>query len=48
LATCCAAHSNYCVYGDLLRAKLTDELAFIAENSHSRVITEDMGASHCE
>jgi hypothetical protein len=27
----------------LLRAMLTDELAFIAENSNARVITEDNG-----
>jgi len=31
------------VYGDLLRAMLTDQLAFIAEPSHTRVITEDNG-----
>jgi predicted dehydrogenase len=31
------------VYGDLLRAMLADQLAFIAEPSHSRVITEDNG-----
>ena len=30
-------------YGDLLRAMLTDQLAFIAEPSHTRVITEDNG-----
>ena len=31
------------VYGDLLRAMLADQLAFIAEPSHPRVITEDNG-----
>jgi hypothetical protein len=31
------------VYGDLLRAMLTDQLAFIAEPSHTRVITEENG-----
>ena len=31
------------VYGDLLRAMLADQLAFIAEPSHARVITEDNG-----
>jgi predicted dehydrogenase len=31
------------VYGDLLRTLLVDQLAFIAEPSHSRVITEDNG-----
>jgi predicted dehydrogenase len=31
------------VYGDLLRAMLTDQLAFIADASHTRVITEDNG-----
>jgi hypothetical protein len=31
------------LYGDLLRAMLTDQLAFIAEPSHTRVITEDNG-----
>ena len=31
------------VYGDLLRAMLTDQLAFLAEPSHTRVITEDNG-----
>jgi predicted dehydrogenase len=31
------------VYGDLLRAFLADQLAYIAEPSHRRVITEDNG-----
>jgi hypothetical protein len=31
------------VYGDMLRAMLTDQLAFLAEPSHRRVITEDNG-----
>ncbi len=31
------------VYGDLLRAMLADQLAFIADPSHARVITEDNG-----
>ena len=31
------------VYGDLLRAMLADQFAFIAEPSHPRVITEDNG-----
>jgi len=31
------------VYGDLLRAMLSDQLAYIAEPSHARVITEDNG-----
>ena len=31
------------VYGDLLRALLADQLAFIAEPSHVRVVTEDNG-----
>ena len=31
------------VYGDLLRAMLTDQLAYIAQPSHARVITEDNG-----
>ena len=31
------------VYGDLLRAMLADQLAFLAEPSHPRVITEDNG-----
>jgi predicted dehydrogenase len=31
------------VYGDLLRAMLADQLAFIDEPSHARVITEDNG-----
>lgn len=31
------------VYGDLLRAMLADQLAFIAEPSHVRVVTEDNG-----
>jgi predicted dehydrogenase len=31
------------VYGDLLRAMLADQLAFIADPSHQRVITEDNG-----
>ena len=31
------------VYGDLVRAMLADQLAFIAEPSHQRVITEDNG-----
>lgn len=31
------------VYGDLLRAMLADQLAFIAEPTHPRVITEDNG-----
>ena len=31
------------IYGDLLRAMLADQLAFIAEPSHPRVITEDNG-----
>lgn len=31
------------VYGDLLRAMLADQLAFIAEPSHPRVLTEDNG-----
>ena len=31
------------VYGDLLRAMLADQLAFIAEPSHARMITEDNG-----
>ena len=31
------------VYGDLLRAMLADQLAFIADRSHQRVITEDNG-----
>jgi predicted dehydrogenase len=30
-------------YGDLLRAMLADQIAFIAEPSHPRVITEDNG-----
>jgi hypothetical protein len=31
------------VYGDLLRAMLADQLAFIADPSHARVITEENG-----
>ena len=31
------------VYGDLLRAMLADQLAFIADPTHPRVITEDNG-----
>jgi len=31
------------VYGDLLRAMLADQLSYIAEPSHARVITEDNG-----
>ena len=31
------------VYGDLLRTMLADQLAFIAEPSHPRVVTEDNG-----
>jgi predicted dehydrogenase len=31
------------VYGDLLRAFLADQLAYIAQPSHTRVITEDNG-----
>lgn len=31
------------VYGDLLRAMLTDQLAFIADSSHARVIDESNG-----
>ena len=31
------------IYGDLLRAILTDQLAYLAEPSHARVITEDNG-----
>ena len=31
------------VYGDLLRAMLADQLAFMAEPSHVRVVTEDNG-----
>ena len=31
------------VYGDSLRAMMNDQLAFIAEPSHTRVITEDNG-----
>ena len=31
------------VYGDLLRALLADQLAYIAEPSHPRVITEENG-----
>jgi hypothetical protein len=31
------------VYGDLLRAMLADQLALIADPSHSRVIAEDNG-----
>jgi hypothetical protein len=31
------------VYGDLLRAMLADQLAFIADPSHERTITEDNG-----
>ncbi len=31
------------VYGDLLRAMLRDQLAFVADPSHARVITEDNG-----
>ena len=31
------------VYADLLRAMLADQLAFITEPSHKRVITEDNG-----
>jgi predicted dehydrogenase len=31
------------VYGDLVRAMLADQLAFIADPSHRRVITEDNG-----
>ena len=31
------------LYGDLLRALLADQLAFIAEPSHVRVVTEDNG-----
>jgi hypothetical protein len=31
------------VYGDLLRAFLTDQLAYIADSSHRRVISEDNG-----
>jgi predicted dehydrogenase len=31
------------IYGDLLRAFLADQLAYIAEPSHPRVITEDNG-----
>jgi predicted dehydrogenase len=31
------------VYGDLLRAMLADQLAFIADPAHPRVITEDNG-----
>jgi hypothetical protein len=37
------ADAKMTVYGDLLRAMLTDQLAFIAEPSHTRVITEDNG-----
>ena len=36
------------VYGDLLRAMLADLLAFVADGSHVRVVTEDMAASHYE
>jgi hypothetical protein len=35
------------VYGDLLRAFLTDQLAYIADDSQRRVISEDNG-SRCE
>ena len=31
------------VYGDLLRAMLIDQLAFLADPSHERVITEENG-----
>ena len=31
------------VYGDLLRAMLADQFAFLGEPSHPRVITEDNG-----
>jgi predicted dehydrogenase len=31
------------VYGDLLRAMLVDQLAFLADPAHTRVITEDNG-----
>jgi hypothetical protein len=31
------------VYGDLLRAMLADQLAFIADPSHRRLIAEDNG-----
>jgi len=31
------------VYGDLLRAMLADQLAFLDQPSHARVITEDNG-----
>ncbi len=31
------------VYGDLLRAMLSDQLAFLADRSHARVITEQNG-----
>ena len=31
------------VYGNLLRAMLADQLAYLAEPSHARVITEDNG-----
>ncbi len=31
------------VYGDLLRAMLADQLAFLAEPAHVQVITEDNG-----
>jgi len=38
-----APTSKLTVYGDLLRAMLADQLAFIADPSHARVITEDNG-----
>jgi predicted dehydrogenase len=38
-----APSTKMTVYGDLLRAMLTDQLAFLAEPTHVRVITEDNG-----